>query len=210
MWQWLRGAWALANPQSTGYAFMQEPLQSGEVWVAWDHQARLIEALKGSPDDFVAFPAPSGPKGLGFIPVVTGLAIPKTAPDGEGAKDLIRYLTDPKQTATVARELGFFPPTAQQQLPAELDPGIRAEADAIARQSTSQNKVTSLLPVGLGEKSTAYDDVFRSTFTGIVLRDRDIKQVLAGKAKELQGVLDSVKAPCWQPDPESTGTCQVG
>jgi multiple sugar transport system substrate-binding protein len=210
MWEWMRGAWARANPQSTGYAFMQEPLQSGEVWVAWDHQARLIEALKGSPDDFVAFPAPTGPKGLGFIPVLTGLAIPKTAPDVNAAKDLIRYLTDPKQTATVARELGFFPPTAQQQLPAELDPGIRAEADAIARQSTSQNKVTSLLPVGLGEKSTAYDDVFRTTFTGIVIRNRDIKQVLAGKAKELQGVLDSVKAPCWQPDPESTGTCQVG
>jgi multiple sugar transport system substrate-binding protein len=210
MWEWMRGAWARANPQSTGYAFMQEPLQSGEVWVAWDHQARLIEALKGSPDDFVAFPAPTGPEGLGFIPVLTGLAIPKTAPDVNAAKDLIRYLTDPKQTATVARELGFFPPTAQQQLPAELDPGIRAEADAIARQSTSQNKVTSLLPVGLGEKSTAYDDVFRTTFTGIVLRNQDIKQVLAGKAKELQGVLDSVKAPCWQPDPESTGTCQVG
>jgi multiple sugar transport system substrate-binding protein len=142
--------------------------------------------------------------------VLTGLAIPKTAPDVDGAKDLIRYLTDPKQTATVARELGFFPPTAQQQLPAELDPGIRAEADAIAAQSSSQHKVTSLLPVGLGEKTTAYDDVFRSTFTGIVLRRRDIKQTLAGKAKELQGVLDSVKAPCWQPDPKSTGTCQVG
>ena len=33
---------------------------------------------------------------------------------------------------------------------------------------------------------------------------------LAGKAKELQGVLNSVKAPCWKPDPESSGTCQVG
>jgi multiple sugar transport system substrate-binding protein len=209
MWEWMLGAWALANPQSTGYAFMQEPLQSGEVWVAWDHQARLIEALKASPD-FVAFPAPSGPKGLGFIPVLTGLAIPKTAPDVNAAKDLIRYLTDPKQTATVARELGFFPPTAQQQLPAELDPGIRAEADAIAKQSTSPSKVPSLLPVGLGEKGTAYDDVFRTTFTGIVLRRRGIRQVLDGKAKELQAVLDSVKAPCWRPDPESTGTCQVG
>jgi multiple sugar transport system substrate-binding protein len=210
MWRWMRGAWALANPQSTGYAFMQEPLQSGEVWVAWDHQARLIEALKGSPDDFVAFPAPTGPKGLGFIPVLTGLAIPKTAPDVAAAKDLIRYLTDPTQTATVARELGFFPPTAQQQLPAELEPGIRAEADAIAAQSTNPKKVASLLPVGLRDKATAYDDVFRTTFTGIVLRRRDIKQVLAGKAKELQAVFDSVKAPCWQPDPESSGTCQVG
>jgi hypothetical protein len=31
--------------------------------------------------------------------------------------------------------------------------------------------------------------VFRTTFTGIVLRRRDTKQTLAGKAKELQG--------CW-------------
>ena len=129
------------------------------------------------------------PKGLGFIPVLTGLAIPKTAPDVNAAKDLIRYLTDPKQTATVARELGFFPPTAQQQLPAELNPGIKAEADAIQAQSTSQDKITSLLPVGVKDKGGAYDDVFRTTFTGIVLRRRDTKQTLAGKAKELQG--------CW-------------
>jgi multiple sugar transport system substrate-binding protein len=210
MWQWMRGAWALANPQSTGYAFMQEPLQAGEVWVAWDHQARLLEALRASADDFVAFPAPTGPKGLGFIPVLTGLAIPKTAPDVEGAKDLIRYLTDPQQTAKVARELGFFPPTATQQLPEDLAPGIRAQADAVAAQSTSPNKVTSLLPVGLRDKSNAYNDVFRTTFDGIVLKRGDIGQVLAGKARELQAVLDSVKAPCWRPDPESTGTCQVG
>jgi multiple sugar transport system substrate-binding protein len=211
MWQWMRGAWALANPQSTGYAFMQEPLQSGEAWVAWDHVARLIEALRASPDDFVAFPAPTGPEGLGFIPVLAGLAIPKTAPDVDGAKDLIRYLTDPKQTATVARELGFFPPTAQQQLPAELDPGIRAEADAIAKMSTSPEAITSLLPVGLKDKADAYGDVFRTTFEGIVLkRGSDIGQVLAGKAKELQGVLDSVEAACWRPDPESSGTCKVG
>jgi multiple sugar transport system substrate-binding protein len=142
--------------------------------------------------------------------VLTGLAIPKTAPDVDGAKDLIRYLTDPKQTATVARELGFFPPTAEQQLPADVDPGIRAEADAIAAQSTSQAKVPSLLPVGLRDKAGAYDDVFRTTFTGIVLRRRDIGEVLAGKAKELQEVFDSAKAPCWRPDPVSTSTCKVG
>jgi multiple sugar transport system substrate-binding protein len=210
MWQWMRDAWALANPQSTGYAFMQEPLQAGEVWVAWDHQARLIEALRASADDFVAFPAPTGPKGLGFMPVVTGLAIPKTAPDAEGAKDLIRYLTDPKQTATVARELGFFPATATQQLPEDLDAGIRAEADAIAAQSTSEDAVASLLPVGLRDQSNPYNDVFRTSFDQIVLKRGDIGRVLAAKAKELQAVLDSVKASCWRPDPESSGTCQVG
>ncbi len=210
MWQWMRDAWTLANPQSTGYAFMQEPLQAGEVWVAWDHQARLIEALRASADDFVAFPAPTGPKGLGFMPVLTGLAIPKTAPDADGAKDLIRYLTDPKQTATVARELGFFPPTAEQRHPEDLDAGIRAEADAIAAQSTSEDVVASLLPVGLRDQSNPYNDVFRTSFDRIVLKRGDIGRVLAAKAEELQAVLDSVKASCWRPDPESSGTCQVG
>jgi multiple sugar transport system substrate-binding protein len=210
MWQWMREAWALANPQSTGYAFMQEPLQAGEVWVAWDHQARLIEALRASADDFVAFPSPIGPEGLGFMPVLTGLAIPKTAPDPDAAKDLIRYLTDPKQTATVARELGFFPPTAEQRLPEDLDAGIRAEADAIAAQTSSEDAVASLLPVGLRDQSNPYNDVFRTTFDGIVLKDGDIGPVLADKAKELQAVLDAVEARCWQPDPESSGTCKVG
>ena len=92
--------------------------------------------------------------------------------------------------------VGYF-----RQLPADVDPGIRAEADAIAAQSTSQAKVPSLLPVGLRDKAGAYDDVFRTTFTGIVLRRRDIGEVLAGKAKELQEVFDSAKAPCWRPDP---------
>jgi hypothetical protein len=53
---------------------MQEPLQGGEVWLAWDHVARMIEALRGNPDGFVAFPAPVGPKGLGLFPT--------TAPQG--------------------------------------------------------------------------------------------------------------------------------
>jgi multiple sugar transport system substrate-binding protein len=103
-----------------------------------------------------------------------------------------------------------FPPTATQQLPEDLDAGIRAEADAIAAQSTSQNAVASLLPVGLRDQSNPYNDVFRTTFDGIVLKDGDIGPVLAAKAKELQAVLDAVKAPCWQPDPESSGTCKVG
>ena len=40
MWDWLLDAWQYVNPQSTTYGFMQEPLQSGEVWVAWD--TRLV------------------------------------------------------------------------------------------------------------------------------------------------------------------------
>ena len=57
-WQWMKEAWSVTNPQSPTYAFMQEPLLAGEVWVAWDHAVRLIDALKNQPGQFVAFPAP--------------------------------------------------------------------------------------------------------------------------------------------------------
>ena len=78
MWRDFRELWRYVNPRSTAYEFMQEPLLSGEVWIAWDHTARLKDALVQRPQDFVAFPAPAGPKGRRFMPVVAGLAIPKT------------------------------------------------------------------------------------------------------------------------------------
>jgi multiple sugar transport system substrate-binding protein len=210
MWEQLKATWAYANPQSTGYAFMQEPLQGGEVWLAWDHVARMIDALRANPDGFVAFPSPIGPKGLGYLGVLNGLAIPKTAPNPEESKKLITYLTDPKTAAITVREVGFFPPTASQELPADIDAGIKAEADALAAQTGHAKALLSLLPVGLGEKSGAYNDVFRSALEAIVLKNQPIPQTLDAQGKQLQGVLDEAKAKCWKPDPESSGTCKVG
>ena len=69
---------------------MQEPLLSGDVWVAFDHIARLGEAFNQKPDDFVAFPAPAGPKGRAFMPVLAGMAVPKGAPDVAQAKELVK------------------------------------------------------------------------------------------------------------------------
>ena len=60
-WLYLKNLWRFVNPQSTQYAFMQDPLLSGEVMVAWDHVARLTTALQQKPNDFVLFPAPRGP-----------------------------------------------------------------------------------------------------------------------------------------------------
>ena len=37
---------------------------AGDVLIAWDHVARLQNAFRNKPDDFVAFPAPAGPKGM--------------------------------------------------------------------------------------------------------------------------------------------------
>src|SRR5262249_23664162 len=66
MGQEFKALWATVNPQSANYDFMQEPLLAGDVWIAWDHTARLINAVKERPNDFVLVPSPAGPKGRGF------------------------------------------------------------------------------------------------------------------------------------------------
>ena len=63
MWTEFAALWKDVNPNSTNYNFMQEPLLSGDVWIAFDHVARLLDALRQKPNDFVTFPAPAGPKG---------------------------------------------------------------------------------------------------------------------------------------------------
>ena len=69
----------------------QEQLLSEDVWIAFDHTSRLANAFNERPDDFAAFPAPAGPEGRGFMPVIAGVAIPKTAPDMDAAKKLVSY-----------------------------------------------------------------------------------------------------------------------
>src|SRR5690606_35646573 len=104
--------WPTVNPQSISYDFMNEPLLSGEVLVAFDHTARLKPAFDERPEDFVAFPAPAGPAGRGYMPVVAGLGIPFTADNPDGAEELIRFLLSPEVQGAVLRELGFFPVVA--------------------------------------------------------------------------------------------------
>jgi multiple sugar transport system substrate-binding protein len=211
MWNWLKQAWATANQQSPTYGFMQEPLQAGEVWVAWDHVARLKDALTASPEDYLVFPAPTGPKGLGYMAVVAGLAIPKTAPDVEGAKELIKHMLKPETSALTLKEVTFFPPTAGAvQLPGDVSPGLKAMADAVSAQNGNPQAVESLLPVGLGEQNDPYNDVFRTTFDAIVLKNGNVQSSLDDGATKLQDLLDKAQAACWKPDPESSGTCKVG
>lgn len=209
MWTWMRDTWQYVNPQSTTYGFMQEPLQAGEVWVAWDHVARLIDALESDPEAFTAFPVPEGPEGRAFMPVLAGLSIPAWAPNPEGGKDLIRYLLQPEQQAATLRSLAFFP-VLTGELPGDLPPAVRAEQEAVAAQLGSDNALPALLPIGLGDQGGPYNQVFKDAFQQIVVEGADPAPVLDTLATQLQGILDTVEAVCWYPDPESTGTCQVG
>src|SRR5690606_17922916 len=147
-----------------------EPLLAGEVWVAWDHTARLIDALRQRPDDFVAFPAPAGPVGRGFMPVLAGLGIPAGAPDRDAAVAVIEYLTRPETQVTLLAEIGGFFPVVGATMPADLSAGVQLAADAIARQAASPDVVPSLLPVGLGARDGEFSRVYLDAFTLIVLR----------------------------------------
>ena len=208
MWTYVKDLWQYANPQSAAYQFMQEPLLSGEVWVAMDHVARLRNAVTERPDDFVLFPAPSGPKGLAYMPVLAGVGIPENAPNREGAEQLIEYLLTPAAQGATAREVAFFPVTSAE-LPSDLPQGVSMISEAVVAQTTADNAIVSLLPVGLGAKGGDFNKIFLDTFQRIVLRNEDIQTVLDEQATMLQAIMDEVKAPCWAPDPVSDGPCQV-
>jgi multiple sugar transport system substrate-binding protein len=209
MWEDFRQIWTHVNPRSTTYSHMQEPLLAGEVWVAFDHTARLLDALTQRPDDFVTFPAPAGPVARGFMPVLASLGVPTNAPDAARAKELIAYLTQPEvQVSILQAGIGFFPVVATE-LPADLPAGVRLAGEAIGRQSGSPDALASLLPVGLGALGGEFNKVYLDTFTRIIVRGENIRSVLDQEARNLQAVMDQSGAPCWPPDAPSTGACQV-
>ena len=203
-WTKFKELWQYTNPASTNYDFMQEPLLTGDVWVAFDHIARLGDAFNQKPDDFVAFPAPKGPKGLAFMPVLAGLAIPKWAPDMAKSKELVKYMMQPEQQVATLLATTFFPVT-DAKLPDDLPAAARALGPAVAAQTSSPDALPALLPVGLGDKGGQFNQVYIDTFERIVLNNEDIKTVLDSEADTLRQLLVAAKAPCWLPDADSKG-----
>jgi multiple sugar transport system substrate-binding protein len=208
-WKYMRSIWRYSHPQSLSYNFMQDPLQSGEVWVAWDHVARLVNALKARPGDYVAFPAPAGPKGRGYMPVLAGLAIPRKAPNASGGQALIRWMTGKATQARTLGSVGFFP-VVGARLSRQLGGGLLKMNAAVGRTQRSKDALESLLPIGLGTESGNFSKVYTDTFVRIVVRGENIQKVLNEQAVQLQEIMDKTGAPCWAPDPPSRGRpCRV-
>ena len=208
MWSAIKELWKYTNPQSTTYAFMQEPLQSEEVWIGFDHAARLINVLKAKPDDFLAVPAPAGPKGRYFMTVLVGLAIPKSTPNQSGAAALIDYLLQPSTQIATLRENSFFP-VVKVDIPGDLHPGLKLEADAVAKQAGAKDAKPVPLPVGMGAKGGDLNKAMVDTFQRIVVKGEDIRTVLNEQAVLVQKAITDAGAKCWGPDGSSTGPCQV-
>jgi multiple sugar transport system substrate-binding protein len=207
-WNYLRTLWESVHPQSLAYDFMQDPLLSEEVLLVWEHVARMKTALERRPNDFVVFPAPAGPRGLAYMPVLAGLAIPRSAPNPNGAKALIRHLLSLSTQARTLSAVGFFP-VVQGRLSKRISAGLRLESNAVKLQQQSPRALPSLLPIGLGGESGNFNRVYRDTFTRIVIRKENTTSVLAEQAVALQQIMDKTGAPCWRPDPASRGACRV-
>ena len=208
MWTQFASLWRSVNPSSTGYNFMGQPLLSGDVWIGFDHIARLLDALREKPGEFVAFPAPAGPEGRAYMTVLAGLGVMKGTSDVGKAMALIDYLTQPATQIVTARAVGFFP-VVNANLPPDLDPGLKMGAAAIASMQSSNDALPVLPPSGFGPRDAEFDKVFLDTFQLIILRGQKPHAVLDRGAERLNRLMTEAGVPCWRPDPPSTGACQV-
>jgi multiple sugar transport system substrate-binding protein len=206
-WEYMKELWAQTARASTTYDNLQEPLQRGEVLVGFDHVARLVGAPADKPDDWLMVPAPSGPKGLGYMLVLAGLGVPKGAPEADKAKAVIKELTKPEVQVDVLRQNAFFPVT-NAPVPTDLPGAIALAAGAVRAQRGAANAILSLPPVGLGTRDGEVAQIFKNCFKEICLDNKPVQQVLDAQAGQLNAILDELKVPCWRPDPP-TNPCRV-
>src|SRR2546427_828549 len=200
MWRYLRHLWGVTHPSSFTYEFMAQPLLLGEVWVAWDHIARILPALQERSNDFVVLPSPAGPKGRSFLSVIVGLAIPKTADNPDLGERLIEYLTRPSTQVITAQGVAFFPvsPEAAKAAPTG---GLKVVADGVSAQAGAPDGRTALLPVGLGARTGEFVPLYVDTFRRVAIQGEDIQKVLADQGAKLDELYRATNAPCAPPDP---------
>lgn len=199
--------WANCNPASTNYDNLQEPLARGEILVGWDHVARLVQAPKDNPDDWVMVPAPIGPKGLGYMLIVAGMSIPKGG-DKANASKIIKALSTSAAQVELLKQNAFFP-VVKADLPADLPAPVKLEAQAVFAQAASPKAILALPPIGLGARDGEMSQVFKDCFSEICLNNGDPKTVVNKYAATIESILNAAQVPCWAPDP-AAAVCQVG
>ncbi|TCP55230.1 carbohydrate ABC transporter substrate-binding protein (CUT1 family) [Tamaricihabitans halophyticus] len=207
-WEYLRELWANCVPSSTTYEMMQEALVAGEATIAWDHMARLVDAPRTQPGRWRLLPAPRGPRGLGYMAVVTGLGLPAQSNDRAGATDLIKALSTASAQVELLRANAFLP-VVRAELPDDLEPALRMSAEAVDAQRAADDAILALPPVGLAEREGEVTKVFQDCFRSIVLGGANIRSTLDSQARVLQRLLDELRVPCWAPDPVTGARCEV-
>ena len=206
-WTYMKDLWAAMAPASTNYDNMSEPLGRGEVLVAWDHVARLVAATTDRPDDWLMVPAPTGPKGLGYMLIIAGVALPKGGVERPAAEQAIRGMAGYHMQIETLRSNAFFP-VIGTELPTDLPRGIALEAAAVRAQAKSPDALLALPPVGLGTHDPEVSQLFKNCFQQVCLAGRPVRPVLDQQAAQLSAILADLRKPCWAPD-QPAAVCAV-
>jgi len=199
MWNYLRDLFKYVHPACTTWDSMDQPLLREEVWIAWDHTARIKQAIVERPDDFIVVPVPRGPMGRGYIIVLVGLAVPKAADTTESLK-IIDFLTGPEAQTAILENVGFFPviKEAVGRIPSG---GLKILAEGVSKQSAARDSIVCFIP-GLGAKGGEFNETYRQAFTRIVFNKENPTKVTKELAPKLTGLFKEVGAPLPSPDSE--------
>lgn len=197
MWKFMKELWKYVNPAAPTWDAMATPLLSGEVWIAWDHTARLKQAIVEQPNNFIAIPSPAGPAGRGFITVLAGLGIPKTSPDRKDAAKLIKYLTSPAAQVAILQGVGFFP-VVKEAVGAVPTGALQILAKGVTAQASSSDAIVSFIPGGI---SNEYKKIYRDTFTKFVIQGQPVNiQYLLDQGRALRELYLKAGVPYPAPD----------
>ncbi|MDK2786208.1 sugar-binding protein [Thermotoga neapolitana DSM 4359] len=197
MWNYLKELFKYVHPASSTWDGMADPLLREEVWIAWDHTARLKPAIVEKPDAFVVVPVPRGPMGRGYIIVLVGLAIPKGADFEEPAK-VIDYLTSPEMQVEILKNVGFFP-VVQEAVGAVPEGALKVLAEGVINQSATKDSVVSFIP-SLGPKSGEFTETYRMAFTRIVFQGEDPAKVVKELGERIRQMFKETGAELPEPD----------
>ncbi|MEA3453295.1 MAG: ABC transporter substrate-binding protein [Candidatus Caldatribacteriota bacterium] len=193
IWEYLKELLPYMHPSSSVWEAMDEPLLKEEVLVAWDHTARVKNALIEKPEDFAIVPVPCGPQGRGYITVAVGLAIPVDAPQKENAIKLIDHLTKPDTQVKILENVGFFP-TVKEAEGAIPVGALKILATGVLAQSGAADSVMVMIP-SLGAKGGEFTATYRDVFTKIVVEGADIETTITEAADKLRAIFKEVGVP---------------
>lgn len=208
LWEELAALWSHVNAHSLTYDGMVEPLDRGEVWIGFDHIARLRPILAEEPDGWVVFRPPGGPAGRAYLDVVIALSVPKKSGDAGKIRDLIGFLRQPRIEGRIAAKVGFLP-LRNEASGANLPPGLARLASLLDEQDHDGTAIRGTLPRGLSGWEAEFNAVFMAAFSEIVLQGAEVGLTLKRQAALLDEIFRRSLAPCWPPDPPGVQPCRV-
>lgn len=195
MWENQKELWNYVNPISLSTSFTSEALIKEDAWIAWDHTARLKAALDKNPENFIVFKLPIGPKGRGVKSVLVGLAFPKNKL--EISDSFFEYLMDAKTQTEILKNIGFLPIEGKNDYISSLNSGLKSLNLAVENQMKDKNSIIKFDVMNLDNNDNLYKYILKNTFSQIVLRNKNIKEVLNTNQNKLINLLKKNQAVCW-------------